>query len=209
MSSRYKTAEIRKLLTNPKNIERVINDLYGRDATKYKTSYMVGDISGGSGQSCRFDIVGQDAGRFSNWNTDGTATHGDLIDAARAVRDCTTADAIQYLGDLLATSPRLEVVDTTPTSPPKTTELARISSDTLRKLRSRLLKSTTALHYLKAQGLDPDFLVDHFGIGLTNLQRHQHNGKQGNFITAPVLQQSGVLSKRMIKITVPGLSVNP
>ncbi|WP_367581584.1 hypothetical protein [Sulfitobacter pontiacus] len=209
MSSRYKTAEIRKLLTNPKNIELVINDLYGRDATKYKTSYMVADISGGPGQSCRFDIVGQDAGRFSNWNTDGTETHGDLIDAARAVRDCTTADAIQYLGDLLATSPRLEVVDTNPTSPPKTPELARISSDTLRKLRSRLLKSTTAMDYLKAQGLDPDFLVDHFGIGLTNLQRQHHNGKQGNFITAPVLQQSGVLSKRMIKITVPGLSVNP
>ncbi|WP_138924454.1 hypothetical protein [Sulfitobacter sp. BSw21498] len=209
MSRRYDISVIRTLLTNARHIERVIHDLYGKDAAKHKTSYMVADAAGGIGQSCRFETVGQEAGRFNNWNPSGTKAYGDLVDATQIVRDCTTADAIQYLGDLLNASPRLEVVDDISKPLPKLPELVKISSDTLRKLRARLSKSPWALDYLKGRGLDPDFLMDHFGVGLSGLDFSHGGIKRGNWITAPVVGRNGVLSKRIMKITVPGFSLNP
>lgn len=214
MSRRYDIKAIRDLLTRPENIERVISDLYGSDAVRDKTTYLVADASGGAGRSCRFETTGQFAGRFKDFNPAGSKAHGDLIDAVQCVRGCSTADAIQYLGDLLNAEPRLSVVQNKPKAPPKSPadDLNPISPETLRKNRARLAKAPQALAYLEGRGLNPEFLMERFGVGLTGLFQPKpgENGEpRGHAIAAPVMNRDGVLLMRQMKIAVPGFSVNP
>ncbi|TYB83742.1 DUF3631 domain-containing protein [Oceaniovalibus sp. ACAM 378] len=213
MSRRYDIRVIRDLLIQPRNIERVIQDLYGADAVRDKGAYLVGDVAGGIGRSCRFETVGQFAGRFKDFNPAGSKSHGDLIDAVQFARGCSTADAIQFLGDLLGAEPRLSVVEAKPKPPARLADdLAPISKDTLRKHRARLTKAPQALKYLEVRGLSLEILIDRFGVGLAGLYQPKPTEDaeaRGNWLTAPVMGQDGALLKRMMKITVPGFSVSP
>lgn len=214
MSRRYDIAIIRNLLTQARNVERVIHDLYGQDAVQDKTAFLVADAAGGSGRSCRFETVGKYAGKFRDFNPSGSKPHGDLVDAVQCVRGSSTAEAIQYLGDLLGASPRLEVVNSKAQKPAvtKIDEMVQISDETLRKQKARLSKAPEALVYLEGRGLSPTLLMDHFGVGLAGLYQPkigEDEDPRGNWITAPVVGPDGTLLKRMMKIAVPGFSVNP
>ncbi|MFG6569802.1 hypothetical protein [Sulfitobacter sp. 1A13679] len=214
MSRRYDIKAIRDLLTRPDNIERVIADLYGADAVRDKSAYLVADATGGAGRSCRFETTGQFAGRFTDFNPSGSKPHGDLIDAVQCVRGCSTADAIQYLGDLLGAAPKLSVVQSKPKASPsvQADDLDPISAETLRKNRARLAKAPKALAYLEGRGLNPEFLMERFGVGLTGLfqpKTGDDGEPRGHAITAPVMSREGTLIKRQMKIAVPGFSVNP
>ncbi len=207
---RYDTARIRKMLREPRHIETVVRDLYGGDAVFEKSALCVGDVAGGAGRSCRFETLGRDAGRFRDVKPQGTKPHGDLIDAVQAVRGCSTAEAIQYLGDLLGASPKLAVVAPTRAAPTTTSgdDLAPISAETLRKHRRRLVPETAAWTYLEERGLEPDLLKERFGVGVAGLSGEREK-RRGYWLTAPVIGSDGTLWRRMMKLTIPGASVNP
>lgn len=213
MSRRYNIETIRSLMADPRNVEAVIHDLYGTDAQKEKTEYFVSDVAGGSGRSCQFQTTGRYAGRFRDFNPSGTKEQGDLIDAVQIVRGCSTAEAIQYLGDLWGAEPRLSAVPSSRPEPkaPQDDDLKEISAETLRKHRSRLTEDSPAWSYLEGRGLDVRILKDRFGIGVAGLFKPQKEGEiaRGNWINVPVMRRDGALLKRMMKIAVPGFSVNP
>lgn len=213
MSRRYNIETIRSLMTDPRNVEAVIHDLYGTDAQKEKTEYFVSDVAGGSGRSCQFQTTGRYAGRFRDFNPSGTKEKGDLLDAVQIVRGCSTAEAIQYLGDLWGAEPRLSAVPSSRPEPkaPQDDDLKEISAETLRKHRARLTEASPAWSYLECRGLNVRILKDRFGIGVAGLFKPQKEGEiaRGNWINAPVMRHDGTLIKKMMKINVPGFSQNP
>ena len=88
-------------------------------------------------------------------------------------------------------------------------DLAPISMETLRKDQARLVPNGEAWSFLESHGLDPEEIKDRFGVGLAALSRPKDGRPRGQWLTAPVLSKEGLLLKRMVKLNVPDLTVNP
>jgi hypothetical protein len=98
---RFDAEEIRRLLKSEGNIRRVIDDLYGADATHdaRARTVTVADVLGGRGESCRIELAGPYAGRFRDFNPGGTKESGDLIDAVMEVRRLSFPEALAHIGE--------------------------------------------------------------------------------------------------------------
>lgn len=88
-------------------------------------------------------------------------------------------------------------------------ELRPISRETLRKDQGRLRDGGEAWRYLQNAGLCPETLKETFGVGFASLMRSQGSVARGRWLTAPVMNSNGVLLKRIVKLAVPEVSVNP
>ncbi|MGM0743554.1 MAG: hypothetical protein ACQEVT_18525 [Pseudomonadota bacterium] len=88
-------------------------------------------------------------------------------------------------------------------------DLAPISMETLRKDQGRLKPDGEAWGYLDGIGLDPEEIKERFGVGLAARSNSKDGRPSGQWLTAPVVGRDGVLLKRMVKLVVPDLTVNP
>ena len=83
-SRRYDVEEIKSLLTQERNIVRVLEALYNGEATydRQSNTYRLADIRGGEGRSCQIKISGQYAGRFIDFNPSCSREKGSGIASA-------------------------------------------------------------------------------------------------------------------------------
>jgi hypothetical protein len=211
---RFDAEEIRRLLKSEGNIRRVIDDLYGADATFDARARVitVADVVGGRGESCRIELTGPYAGRFRDFNPGGTKESGDLIEAVMQVRRLTFPEALAHIGGLLGAAPRLQAVETPRKPPPSKThdDLQPINPETLIRYQSLLEREPKALAYLEGRGLTRK-TIERFGLGIAPPYPPNAPAKDQTTgaITAPIIDRRGRFLGRMPKTTVPGFTTNP
>lgn len=109
------------------------------------------------------------------------------------------------ISGLAGRSPHLRVVE----DRNATGDLSPISADTLRKDQGRLKQASEAWSYLESIGLNPEEIKERFGVGLAALSHPRDDRTRGQWLTAPVVGRDGVLLKRVVRLVVPDLSINP
>lgn len=214
-SRRYDVEEIKTLLTQERNIVRVLEALYNGEAVfdRQTNTYRLADIRGGEGKSCQIKISGQYAGRFIDFNPACSRNKGSLIDAVMEVQGCDFIGAITYLGELLGASPRLQSVAT----PAKRSEPASRSQDTApinpeshQRMQRALERCPEAIAYLQGRGLTSK-TIQRFGLGIAQAYppRAPAEEQVTGAIASPVMDREGRFLSRTPKTTVPGFTTNP
>ncbi|WP_372922165.1 hypothetical protein [Roseovarius sp.] len=108
-------------------------------------------------------------------------------------------------GDPIGRAPQLRIIG----GKNAAEDLAPISMETLSKDQRRLKPDGEAWGYLQRIGLDPEQMKERFGVGFAALSRSKSDEPRGQWLTAPVVNRDGVLLKRIVKLVVPEISVNP
>lgn len=214
-SRRYDVEEIKSLLTQERNIVRVLEALYNGEATfdRQTNTYRLADIRGGEGRSCQIKISGQYAGRFIDFNPSCSREKGSLIDAVMEVRGCDFVGAITYLGELLGAEPRLQSVATSAKRPEPATrsqDTAPINPDSHQRMQRALERCPEAIAYLQGRGLTSKTIA-RFGLGIAQAYppRAPVEEQVTGAIASPVIDRGGHFLSRTPKTTVPGFTTNP
>jgi hypothetical protein len=213
-TGKYDIDDIRELLKSEGNIRRIVDDLYGGDASYDPATKVirVADVLGGRGASCRIQIAGPHAGRFHDFNPGGTMQSGDLIDAVMEVRRLSFPEALAHIGSVLGSSPVLRSVDVPRRTPPSKThdDLKPINPETLIRYQTLLDREPRAIAYLEARGLTRK-TIERFGLGIAPPYPHDAAPERQTrcAITSPIVDRRGRFLGRMPKTTVPGLTTNP
>jgi len=214
-SRRYDVDEIKTLLTQERNIVRVLEALYNGEAIfdRQTNSYRLADIRGGEGKSCQIKISGQYAGRFIDFNPACSHEKGSLIDAVMAVQGSDFIGAITWLGELLDASPRLQSVGTPVKRSEGSTrsqETALINPESHHRMQRALERAPEAVAYLHGRGLTFK-TMQRFGLGIAQAYppRAPAEEQVTGAISSPVIDRHGRFLSRVPKTTVPGYTTNP
>lgn len=229
----FDLVELRRRMRDPLVVDRCVERLYGAAAvlSPDRQAWLLGEVAGGPGKSCRFNRAGDHVGRWHDYNPAAVHTDGDLIDAARIQLGLSIGASIAWMAQLVGLEPDRSppvIVGGRDVQPPPeppqhdpepparpVIEDRHASVQNLRRLRGRLLQEPAALDYLHGRGLT-DATIARFHLGLNDPypQRDESgapvppDAQTTGAITSPVIDRDGRPLSRMPKTVVPGLTRN-